>query len=65
MSGQGEANGNPLQYSRLGNPMDRGDCGLQSMGSQRVRLNWWLNNNKIESQESQQNKELKIMSDKV
>ena len=27
-------NGNPLQYSRLGNAMDRGDCGLQSLGSQ-------------------------------
>ena len=32
----GEGNGNPLQYSCLGNPMDRGACGLQSMGSQRV-----------------------------
>ena len=30
----GEGNGNPLQYSCLENPMDRG--GLQSMGSQRV-----------------------------
>ena len=30
----GEGNGNPLQYSCLGNPMDRGDCGLQSTGSQ-------------------------------
>ena len=27
----GEGNGNPLQYSCLGNPMDRG--GLQSMGA--------------------------------
>ena len=34
----GEENGNPLQYSCLGNPMDRGlPGGLQSMGSQRVR----------------------------
>ena len=34
----GEENGNPLQYSCLGNPVDRGACGrLQSMGSQRVR----------------------------
>ena len=32
----GEGNGNPLQYSRLGNPMDRRAWGLQSMGSQRV-----------------------------
>ena len=33
----GEGNGNPLQYCCLGNPMDRGAGGLQSMGSQRVR----------------------------
>ena len=33
----GEINGNPLQYSCLENSMDRGACGLQSMGSQRVR----------------------------
>ena len=32
----GEENGNPLQYSCLGNPIDRGSCGLQSVGSQRV-----------------------------
>ena len=30
----GEGNGNPLQYSRLGNPMDRGAWRLQFMGSQ-------------------------------
>ena len=29
----------PLRYSCLGNPMDRGAWGLQSMGSQRVRHN--------------------------
>ena len=30
----GEANGNPLQHSCLGNPMDRGEPGrLQTMGS--------------------------------
>ena len=35
----GEGNGNPLQYSCLKNPMDRGgESGrLQTMGSQRVR----------------------------
>ena len=33
----GGGNGNPLQYSSLENPMDRRTCGLQSMGSQRVR----------------------------
>ena len=32
----GEGNGNPLQYSSLENPMDRGACRLQSIGSQRV-----------------------------
>ena len=35
-----EGNGNPLQYSCLENPMDRGGCGLQSMESQRIRYNW-------------------------
>ena len=30
----GEGNGNPLQYSRLENPMDRGARVLQSLGSQ-------------------------------
>ena len=33
----GVGNDNPLQYSCLENPMDRGAGGLQSMGSQRVR----------------------------
>ena len=32
----GEGNGNPLQYSCLENPTDRGAWWLQSMGSQRV-----------------------------
>ena len=32
----GGGNGNPLQYSCLGNPMDREPGGLQSMGSQRI-----------------------------
>ena len=32
----GEGNDDSLQYSCLGNPMDRGAWGLQSMGSQRV-----------------------------
>ena len=32
----GEGNSNPLQYSCLENPMNRGAGGLQSMGSQRV-----------------------------
>ena len=35
----GEGNGNPLQYSCLGNSMDRGHGGLQSMGFQRFRHN--------------------------
>ena len=33
----GEGNGNPLQYSCLDNPMDRGAGGLQSIGLQRVQ----------------------------
>ena len=33
----GEGSGNPLQYSCLENPMDRGSGGLQFMGSYRVR----------------------------
>ena len=32
----GEGNGNPLQYSCLGNTMERGAYGLQSVGSERV-----------------------------
>ena len=39
----GERNGYPLQYSCLGNPMDRGLRGLQSMGSQRVGHDWVTN----------------------
>ena len=35
-----EGNGNPLQFSCLGNPMDRGTWWLQAMKSQRVRHNW-------------------------
>ena len=35
----GGGNGNPLQCSRLENPMDRGAWGLQSMKLQRVRNN--------------------------
>ena len=35
-SSPGEGNGNPLQYSCLENPMDRGAGRLQSMGLQRV-----------------------------
>ena len=35
----GGGHGNPLQDSCLGNPMDRGTCGLQSMESQRVGRN--------------------------
>ena len=39
----GEGDGNPLQYSCLGNPMDRGAGRLQSTGSQRVRHDWATN----------------------
>ena len=33
----GEGSDTPAQYSCLGSPVDRGACGLQSMGWQRVR----------------------------
>ena len=33
----GEGNGNPLQYSCLENPINKGDWWLLFMGSQRVR----------------------------
>ena len=33
----GEGNGNPLQYSCLGTPMDRGACGLYSPWDRKVR----------------------------
>ena len=36
----GVGNGNPLQYSLLENPMDRGAWGLQSIRPQRVRHDW-------------------------
>ena len=36
----GGGRGNPLQYSCLENPMDRGACRLQSRGSQGVLHNW-------------------------
>ena len=35
----GEGNGNPFQYSCLGNPKDEEPGGLQSVGSQRVKHN--------------------------
>ena len=35
----GEGNGNPLQYSYLGNPMDRGAWKATVMGSQRIGHN--------------------------
>ena len=37
MPGLGEGNGNPLQYSCLGNPWTEEPGGLQSMGMRRVR----------------------------
>ena len=38
----GEGNGNPLQYSCLGNPWTEGPAGLQSVGC-RVRHDWVTN----------------------
>ena len=47
ISGSGRCPGggsdNPLTYSRLGNPMDRGVRWVQSMGSQRVGHDWATN----------------------
>ena len=43
----GEGNGYPLQYSCLGNPMDRGPGGLQSMGSQKSLARLKQQNNSI------------------
>ena len=40
----GEGNDNPLQYSCLRNPMDRGASRLQSMTSQELDMTQWLNN---------------------
>ena len=39
----GGGNDNPLWYSCLKNSMDKGACGLQFMGLQRVRHNWVTN----------------------
>ena len=36
----GEGNRHTLQYACLGDPMDSGAWGLQSMGSQRVGHDW-------------------------
>ena len=35
----GEGNGNPLQYSRLGSPMDRGTWWVTAKGLERVGHN--------------------------
>ena len=40
----GGGHGNPLQYSCLENPMNGGAWGLQSMGLQRVGINWETKN---------------------
>ena len=36
MYGWGEGNGNPLHYSCLENPVNRGACGMSSTGWHRV-----------------------------
>ena len=48
----GGGNGNPLQYACLGNPMDRGPDGVQSMGPQRV--GHYLLTKQQQSQDGQQ-----------
>jgi len=43
----GEENGNPLQYSCLGNPMDSGTCWATVHGvAKESYTTWWLNKNK-------------------
>ena len=43
-----EGNGNPIQYSCLGNPMDRGAWWTIVRGvSKELDTTWWLNNNNI------------------
>ena len=42
----GEGNGNPLEYSCLGNPMDRGAWWATAHGVTRVRHNLATDNNK-------------------
>ena len=49
----GEGNGNPLQYSCLENPMDKGAWWAQSIGLQRVGLDWATNTTNILYQASQ------------
>ena len=44
-----EGNGNPLQYSFLGNLMDRGAWGLRSMGLNRVDTTDHTHDDKKES----------------
>ena len=40
----GEENSNPLQYSCLGNPMDRGACWATVHGvAKELDATWWLN----------------------
>ena len=44
----GEGNGNPTQYSFLGNPMDRGDwCATVHGVTKELDMTWGLNNNNI------------------
>ena len=47
----GERNGNPLRYSCLENPMDRGAWGLQSMGSQESDTTKQLSTHRLAWQE--------------
>ena len=46
----GEGNGNPLQYSCLGNPMDRGAWRATVHGvAKESDMTWWLNKSKMET----------------
>ena len=46
----GEGNGNSLQYSCLGNPLDRGACWTKvHRVTKELDMTWWLNNSKDNS----------------
>ena len=54
----GEGSSNPLQYSCLENPMDRGDWRLQSKRSQRVAHKWPTNSQNIIPLEKKVNEQM-------
>ena len=43
----GRGHDNPLQYSCLGNPMDRGAWQATVLGVTELDMTWWINNNNM------------------